>query len=82
MTLKRALNKLGKVTTVKNNGNLYWGVINNTVVEFIVNGKHEDDNDIMCIRVRGCNDKDDFMTDYCAGVWCDNLSQAIRLASY
>lgn len=31
-------------------------------------------------RVRSKSDKDDIMTDYFAGVWCDNLTQAIRVA--
>jgi hypothetical protein len=26
------------------------------------------------------NDHDDIMSDYCAGTYCDNLSQAIRIA--
>lgn len=32
------------------------------------------------IRVRRAEDHDDAMQDYCAGVFVDNLSQALRLA--
>ena len=48
------------------------------VVEFMKNGGNCDQ--VICIRVRRANDLDDMMTDYCAGVWCDNISQAIRVA--
>jgi hypothetical protein len=34
-----------------------------------------------CFRVRDIEEMDDVMTDYSAGVFCDNLSQAIRLAA-
>ena len=50
-----------------------------SVIEFLKNGREDD---ITCIRVRRKGDHDDSMTDYCAGVWCDNITRAIRLAEY
>jgi len=35
---------------------------------------------IACINVRNQNDRDDLMSDYSAGVFCDNITQAIKLA--
>jgi len=77
MTYKNAINKLkkgqykihvndGRVSAIKNDG----------VIEFI---KYDSSGKIDCIRVRGVNDKDDIMTDYFAGTWCDNLTQAMKI---
>lgn len=81
MKLENAIKKLSNVTRVQQNGNQFWGELNRYVVEFCVNGRIEDDRDIVCIRIRSKKDKDDSMTDYCAGTWCDSLTQAIRMAS-
>ena len=77
MTLENAIKKLSKVAKIETNGLHYWGQIGGHMVEFMKNSV----GDISCIRVRGVRDEDDIMTDYFAGVWCDNLSQAIRIAS-
>lgn len=82
MKLSNAIKKLAKHGEVKQNGSVFWVSKNGERVEFMRNGKIEDDYDIVCIRVCGDNDKDDSMIDYSAGVWCDNLSQAIRLARF
>ena len=37
-------------------------------------------SEVAVIRVRRVNDHDDPMTDYSAGVFCDNLTQALRIA--
>jgi hypothetical protein len=47
------------------------------IIEYIRNGGSDN---IICINVRRANDKDDSMTDYFAGTWVDNITQAIRLA--
>jgi hypothetical protein len=47
------------------------------IIEYIRNGGSDN---IICINVRTTNDKDDSMTDYFAGTWVDNITQAIRLA--
>ena len=50
----------------------------NDIIEFSKNGGGSDS--VICIRVRSVNDQDDSYSDYSAGVFCDNISQAIRLA--
>ena len=82
MKLKNAIKKLGKYGEVKNNGSLYWVERDGKVVEFMRNGIEDDNTDITCIRVRRAKDEDNTMIDYFAGVWCDNLTQAIRLACF
>lgn len=78
MQLQNALKKLAKLgLDVKKNGRLYTAQINRDIIEFSTTRE----NDIQLIRVYNINDKDDFIADYCAGVWCKNLSQAIRFAS-
>lgn len=47
------------------------------VVEFATNPGCEH---VIIIRVRGVNDRDDHHQDYIAGVYADNMTQAIRLA--
>ena len=48
------------------------------VIEFCRNGRSEE---LTCIRVRRTNDLDDSMTDYCAGYFCDTITQAIKSAA-
>jgi len=78
MKLKNAIKKLEKFGEVQVNGSEYSVVKDGREVSFMVNGRIEDDLNIMCIRGRGVNDHDDSMTDYCAGVWYDNLTQATK----
>jgi len=47
------------------------------LIEYIRNGGSDN---IICINVRRANDKHDSMSDYSAGTWADNITQAIRLA--
>lgn len=81
MKLSNAIKKLSKHGEVNQDGALFWAEINKHVVEFMVNGRVEEARDITCIRCRGVNDNDDLMTDYWGGVWCDNLTQAIKVAT-
>lgn len=81
MKLQSAIKKLSKLTKVEKNGGQYSGVINGNVIEFRACNSSYEDTGITCIRVRGIKDEDDIMTDYFAGVWCNNLSQAIKMAS-
>ena len=79
MKLQNALNKLNKLgLSVKQDGQFFTTRLNRYNLEFAKNGSSDD---ITCIRVLGINEKDDILQDYCAGVFCDNLSQAIKLAS-
>lgn len=45
------------------------------VVEFL-----DQDDVMLCVKVRRVNDVDDSQTDYAAGSWCKNLKQAMVLA--
>lgn len=78
MKLTNAIKKLSKLTKVEQNGQQFWGVINGNVVEFMANGRIQEDTTICCIRVRGIKEEDDSMTDYFCGVWYRNLTAAIR----
>ena len=66
---------------VKEDDGQVWATKDNQEIDFFCNGKFSQDGNICCIRVRSVNDKDDPYTDYCAGVFANNLSQAIRLAT-
>ena len=80
MKVTNAIKKLEKAgCKVINEGSRYSARRENDIVEFIQNGGGSDQ--AICIRIMSVNDQDDIMTDYFAGTYCDNLSQAIRLAS-
>ncbi len=82
MKLENALKKLQKLgLTTQSSGNLYTTIVGKNIIEFRVSIFGDNLNNIGLIRVIGKDERDDFMQDYCAGVFCDNLSQAIRLAS-
>ena len=48
------------------------------VIEYFRNGGSDE---VTCINVRRPNDNHDSQSDYCAGSWADNITQAIRLAA-
>lgn len=48
------------------------------IVEFAKNGREDC---VTCIRVRRENDKDEIHTDYSAGFFVDNITQAIKAVS-
>jgi hypothetical protein len=76
MQVTNALKKLTKAGfVVEQNDKYYSAQAGRDVIEF-----HQQDGEIICIRVRSVNDQDDVMSDYSAGVFCDNLSQAIQIA--
>ena len=80
MKITNAIKKLEKAGfEVINEGSRYSARRENDIVEFIQNGG--DSDQAICIRIMSVNDQDDIMTDYSAGTYCDNLSQAIRLAN-
>lgn len=79
MTLNNALKKLSRYGEVKQNGRHFSMESDNQVIEFYANGNIEENPTITCIRIRRKNDHDDSMTDYSAGVWCDNITQALKL---
>jgi len=80
MKITNAIKKLEKAGfEVINYGKKFSARRSNDIIEFHQNGGGSDQ--VICIRVRSANDHDDSMTDYSAGVFCDNISQAIRLAA-
>ena len=86
MTLTKTIQKLEKLGfKVESDGYRHWVNLvqlfqnNNDVIEFLSNGSPEDDRDVICIRVRAFKDNDDSQSDYCAGVWCNNITQALKL---
>lgn len=79
MKLINAIKKLEKYTEVKKDGIFYQAVKGSEVIEFIDNGGM---GEITCIKVRRINDHDDSMTDYSAGVFCDNLTQALKISGF
>ena len=82
MKLENALKKLQTLgLTTQSIGNQYTTIVGKNIIEFRVGIFGDNLNNIGLIRVIGKDERDDFMHDYCAGVFCDNLSQAIRLAS-
>jgi hypothetical protein len=81
MTITNAIKKVTKAGfTVTQNGKRYSakkdGV--NYLVEF---SQHGSEDIITCIGVRHKNDHSDSQSDYCATIFTDNISQAIRLAN-
>jgi isopropylmalate/homocitrate/citramalate synthase len=80
MKITNAIKKLKKAGfEVINEGSRYSASRESDIIEFIQNGGGSDQ--AICIRIKSVNDQDDMMTDYSAGTYCDNLSQAIRLAN-
>jgi hypothetical protein len=80
MTVANAIKKLTKSGfDVTGSGVRFSGRKGSQVIEFNRLGSESDS--IGCIKVRSINDNDNAQSDYSAGVWCNNLSQAIKLSS-
>jgi len=81
MKLANAIKKLEKqgfkVTINENNKNFHLAKKpnSNQVIEFVQNGGSDE---IVCIRTKRENERDDSMTDYFPGTWHDNITQAIK----
>ena len=78
MTVANAIKKLAKSGfEVTGSGVQFSGRKGSQVIEFNRLGSESDS--IGGIKVRSASDNDNAQSDYSAGVWCNNLSQAIRL---
>jgi hypothetical protein len=76
MQTTNAIKKLVKAGfDIKQTGNRYMAQAGRNIISFF-----EQSGNIICINVRSSDDQNDAQSDYSAGVFCDNLSQAIRLA--
>jgi hypothetical protein len=81
MTTTNAAKKLTKAgfTVAEKNGLIQASKIGcKYVIEYFRNGGSQE---VICINVRRYDDKHDSMTDYCAGVWANNITQAIIIAA-
>lgn len=83
MKLVNAVKKIEKATgkEIEVVNSKYIGDFGRYVVEFFCNCRFNLNADIVCIGVRLKNDYSDSMTDYCASIFCNNISQAIKLAT-
>ena len=80
MTIANAIKKVTKAGfVVSQNGSRFSakkeGI--NYLVEFSKNGREDV---VTCIGVRHEKDQSDSQADYCATIYTDNITQAIRLA--
>lgn len=83
MKVENAIKKLEKngfeVEEFKGRGNdKYRGTRGDWVISFFRNGG--DSGEAVNFRVRRKDDHDDIMSDYFAGSFTDNITQAIRIA--
>jgi hypothetical protein len=77
MKLTSAIKKLEKAGfKVQNNGCQYWVENETNELSFCKNGG--DSDQAICFNVRRKTDVSDMMTDYHAGAFYPNLSQAMR----
>lgn len=77
MKTSNAIKKLEKHNfAVSQVGNNVEGRRGARIIEFI-----DQQDSAICVRARCASDVDDIMSDYFAGVWCDNISQALRISS-
>lgn len=80
MTVANAVKKLTKAGFEVTSSKIgYAARKGNQVVEF--SQVSTDSDTIFGIKVRSARDNDSAICDYSAGVWCGNISQAIRLAN-
>lgn len=83
MTLQNAIKKLEKngfKVTQKDNTKFYVAEQegNRHYIEIL---KNYGNDDISVIDLRRYGQEDDWLTDYHAGTFCDNINQAIRLSN-
>jgi hypothetical protein len=81
MTTTNAAKKLTKagftVTEIRSGFYQATRAASSYIIEYFRNGGSDS---ITCINIRHQLDKHDSQSDYCAGVWADNITQAIKLA--
>lgn len=70
----KKLQKAGLVITAVGNRYTAEKADCNTIIKFIA----QSEDSITCIQVRRKTDQDDSQSDYFAGTWCDNITQAIK----
>ena len=81
MTTKKAEKKLEKLTGKKvtvQNGRRSVRLNNGYIISFSNNGKETETSEAVCFHTRRETDVSDSMTDYFAGTFHDNLTQAVK----
>lgn len=80
MQVQNAIKKLEKAgfTVQENSGRFVARNSGHRQIEFLRNGRSEE---ITCIHTRKIGEQDDSMTDYFAGIWHDNITQAIKFCN-
>jgi hypothetical protein len=80
MTITKAIAKIEKNLNVKVQklDHLYFATYGTRTISFFQNGREDQ---ITCIKTGNINDRDDSQSDYFAGTYHDNISQAIRFVS-
>jgi hypothetical protein len=81
MTIANATKKLEKAGfKISQVRNIFQATHESTkyLIEFFQNGGGSES--IACINVRHASDHHDGQSDYFAGIWANNITQAIRLA--
>jgi len=71
----KKVNRLGlKIQRGKITPEQYYIIGKKDIISF-----WDKNGEVELIKIQSLNDKDDIQTDYSGGVWCKNLSQAIRM---
>jgi len=79
MNIQNAIKKIEKFTGLKvqkNDNNMYWVTGKEREISFIKNGGES--QEAICIKVRRKNDYNDSQSDYFAGFFVDNITQALK----
>lgn len=81
-SVEKAVSKYAKVESRKDGaGNMwYWAVTKEREISWIVSWY--EDGEASCLRVRGLNDHDDYMSDYHAGSYFDTIKSAVNSFTY
>ena len=81
MKITNAIKKLEKAGFKVEKADMHYRAVKEDcrrLIEFCKNGREDS---VTCIRVRRKGDIDDIYTDYHAGFFVDNISQAIKAVS-
>lgn len=80
--LKKAVEKFAPVNLVEGKNNSYCSRFMNQVITWHVTWYEKEDNRASLVKVRRCDDKDDFQSDYHAGAYYDTIKSAIESFTY
>lgn len=78
MKLSNAVKKIEKLGKVIICGQQYSVQVGNQVLSFMANGRIDENTNICAVNLRWISDESDVYSDYCAGTFYPNISQAIK----